>query len=128
MHFGAKARELQTESAMAREIAEIPAAAERLLSRHNIFRTIAERIEQKKPRIVVFCGRGSSGHVGVYLRYLFESQLGMLTSAAAPSVVTAYRKPLDLGQALFVVVSQSGRSPAVVNATRAARKIGAITL
>ena len=128
MHFGAKVLELQTESAMAREIAEIPAAAERLLSRRNIFRTIAERIEQKKPRIVVFCGRGSSGHVGVYLRYLFESQLGMLTSAAAPSVVTAYRKPLDLGQALFVVVSQSGRSPDVVNATRAARKFGALTL
>ena len=85
--------EPQTASAMAREIAEIPAAAERLLARTDVFAAIVERIEQAKPRIVVFCGRGSSGHVGVYLRYLFEARLGLLVSAAAPSVVTAYQRP-----------------------------------
>jgi glutamine---fructose-6-phosphate transaminase (isomerizing) len=113
---------------MARETAEIPAAAERLLSRPDAFAAIVERIEQVKPRIVVFCGRGSSGHVGVYLRYLFEVRLGLLASAAAPSVVTAYRRPLELRDALFVVVSQSGRSPDLVNATQVARKFGALTL
>ena len=76
---------------MARETAEIPAATERLLARTDVFASIVERIEQAKPRIVVLCGRGSSGHVGVYLRYLFEARLGLLVSAAAPSVVTAYR-------------------------------------
>jgi len=72
---------------MARETAEIPGAAGRLLARTDLFAAIAERIAPVKPRIVVFCGRGSSGHVGVYLRYLFEARLGMLASAAAPSVV-----------------------------------------
>jgi glucosamine--fructose-6-phosphate aminotransferase (isomerizing) len=120
--------ELHTASAMARETAEIPAAAERLLARTDVFAAIAERIEQAKPRIVVFCGRGSSGHVGVYLRYLFETRLGLLASAAAPSVVTAYRRPPQLHGALFVVVSQSGRSPDLVNATQVARKFGALTL
>ena len=115
-------------SAMARETAEIPAAAERLLARTNMFATIVERIERAKPRIVVFCGRGSSGHVGVYLRYLFETRLGLLSSMAAPSVVTAYQRPLDLRDALFVVVSQSGRSPDLINATEGARKFGALTL
>jgi len=113
---------------MARETAEIPAAAERLLGRADAFGAIVERIERGKPRIVVFCGRGSSGHVGVYLRYLFETRLGLLASAAAPSVVTAYRRPLDLRDALFVVVSQSGRSPDLINATEVARKFGALTL
>src|SRR6185369_6937735 len=80
------------------------------------------------PRVVVFCGRGSSGHVGVYLRYLFEARLGFLASAAAPSVVTAYRRPPDMRDALFVVVSQSGRSPDIVTATQVARKSGALTL
>jgi len=115
-------------SAMARETAEIPAAAERLLARNDVFATIAERIKQAKPRIVVFCGRGSSGHVGVYLRYLFEARLGLLASAAAPSVVTAYQRPPELRDALFVVVSQSGRSPDLINATQVARKFGALTL
>ena len=113
---------------MARETAEIPAAALRLLARTDVFAAIAKRIEQSKPRIVVFCGRGSSGHVGVYLRYLFEARLGLLASAAAPSVVTAYQRPPDMRDALFVVVSQSGRSPDIVMATHVARRSGALTL
>src|SRR5215475_8380107 len=117
-----------TESAMARETAEIAGAAERLLARNDMFAAIAQRIERAKPRIVVFCGRGSSGHVGVYLRYLFEVRLGLLASASAPSVVTAYQRPPEFRDALFVVVSQSGRSPDLVNATQVARKLGALTL
>lgn len=110
------------------ETAEIPAAAERLLARTDAVKAIVARVEQTRPRIVVFCGRGSSGHVGVYLRYLFEARLGLLASAAAPSVVTAYRRPPEMRDALFVVVSQSGRSPDLVNATQVARKHGALTL
>src|SRR5262249_34923152 len=120
--------ELQPASAMARETAEIPATAERLLARTDMFAAIAERIERTRPRIVVFCGRGSSGHVGVYLRYLFEARLGLLASAAAPSVVTAYQRPREFNDSLFVVVSQSGRSPDLITATQVARKFGALTL
>ena len=113
---------------MAREIAEIPAAAERLLERTDLFAALVERIERARPRVVVFCGRGSSGHAGVYLRYLFEARLGLLASTAAPSVVTAYQRPLDMRDALWIVVSQSGRSPDLVTATQEARKSGALTL
>src|SRR6478736_5839147 len=115
-------------SAMAREIAEIPAAAGRLLERTDLFAALVERIERARPRVVVFCGRGSSGHAGVYLRYLFEARLGLLASTAAPSVVTAYQRPPDMRDALFVVVSQSGRSPDLIEATQVARKFGALTL
>src|SRR5690349_22589553 len=124
----ARMAEPPTASAMARETAEIPAVAGRLLARTELFAAIAERIERTKPRIVVFCGRGSSGHVGVYLRYLFEARLGLLASASAPSVVTAYQRPPDMRDALFVVISQSGRSPDIVTATEVARKSGALTL
>ena len=120
--------EPQTASAMARETAEIPALAGRLLARTDLFAAIAGRINEARPRIVVFCGRGSSGHVGVYLRYLFEARLGLLGSAAAPSVVTAYQRPPDMRDALFVVVSQSGRSPDIIKATEVARASGALTL
>jgi glutamine---fructose-6-phosphate transaminase (isomerizing) len=120
--------ESQAASAMARETAEIPAVAERLLARTDLFAAIAERIEQTRPRLVVFCGRGSSGHTGVYLRYLFEARLGLLGSAAAPSVVTAYHRPPDMREALFIVISQSGRSPDIVKATQVARQSGALTL
>src|SRR5690348_13344469 len=101
-------------TAMEREIAEIPSAAASLLARNDALTTIVEQIKAAEPRVVVFCGRGSSGHVGVYLRYLFETRLGLLVSNAAPSVVTAYARPPDMRGALFVVVSQSGRSPDLV--------------
>jgi glutamine---fructose-6-phosphate transaminase (isomerizing) len=120
--------ELPADSAMAREIAEIPATAERLLACTDLFASIISRIEQAEPRIVVFCGRGSSGHVGVYLRYLFETRLGWLTSAAAPSVMTAYQRKPDFRHALFIVISQSGRSPDLIASTEIAREAGALTL
>jgi glucosamine--fructose-6-phosphate aminotransferase (isomerizing) len=115
-------------TAMAQEIAEIPTATGRLLARRDVVATIAHRIRRAGPRIVIVCGRGSSGHVGVYLRYLFEARVGLLVSAAAPSIVTAYRRPPDMRHALFVLISQSGRSPDLVAATDVARRLGALTL
>jgi glucosamine--fructose-6-phosphate aminotransferase (isomerizing) len=113
---------------MAREIAEIPAATKSLLAQFDEIAAIAERIRLSKRQFVVICGRGSSGHVGVYLRYLFETRLGLLVSAAAPSVVTAYRRPSDMRHVIFIVISQSGRSPDLVTATRLAREFGALTI
>lgn len=113
---------------MAREIAEIPERAAALLANDGATRAAAARIAQLDPRFVVLCGRGSSGHVTVYMRYLFEARLGVLVSTAAPSVVTAYRRRPDMRDTLFVVVSQSGRSPDLVMATQVARVSGALTL
>jgi glucosamine--fructose-6-phosphate aminotransferase (isomerizing) len=117
-----------TATSMAREIAETPARAAQLLARQGDVAAIAERIRQAAPRIVIVCGRGSSGHVGVYFRYLIEARTGVIVSAAAPSVFTAYRRRPDMRNALFVVVSQSGRSPDLVMATEYARESGALTL
>jgi glucosamine--fructose-6-phosphate aminotransferase (isomerizing) len=116
------------QTSMAREIAEIPTLATQLLARQGDVAAIAGRIRQAAPRIVIVCGRGSSGHVGVYFRYLIEARLGVIVSAAAPSVFTAYRRRPDMRNALFVVVSQSGRSPDLVMATEYARESGALTL
>ncbi|HEX4080256.1 MAG TPA: SIS domain-containing protein [Rhizomicrobium sp.] len=115
-------------SAMAREIAEIPAAAARQIARTDGIRIAVQRIRAFAPRVMVYCGRGSSGQVGVFLRYLFEVRLGMLVSAAAPSIVTAYHARPDMRGALFIVISQSGRSPDLVTATARARELGALTL
>ena len=112
---------------MEREIAEIPAAADAVLAAGEAAR-IGATLRDKRFPFVVVCGRGSSGHAGVHLRYLVETRLGLPVSAAAPSVVTGYDRPPRIAGALFVVVSQSGRSPDLVAATRAARAGGALTL
>jgi glucosamine--fructose-6-phosphate aminotransferase (isomerizing) len=113
---------------MRAEIAECPAAAERLLHERAMLDRIAERLRRQDFSFVVICGRGSSGHAGVYLRYLIESHLGLVVSASAPSIITSYRKAPRMRDALFIVISQSGRSPDLVAATRAAREGGAVTL
>jgi glucosamine--fructose-6-phosphate aminotransferase (isomerizing) len=113
---------------MAREIAETPTLAAQLVARQGDISAIADRIRQAAPRVVIVCGRGSSGHVGVYFRYLIEARTGVIVSAAAPSIFTAYRRRPDMRNALFVVVSQSGRSPDLVMATEYAHESGALTL
>ncbi|ACA15058.1 Glutamine--fructose-6-phosphate transaminase (isomerizing) [Methylobacterium sp. 4-46] len=113
---------------MAREIAEIPAVAAPLCAGDSEAARIGRGLARRRFPFAVICGRGSSSHAGIHLRYLIETRLGLAVSAAAPSVVTGYGRPPQVEGALFVVISQSGRSPDLVAATRAAREGGALTL
>lgn len=77
------------------------------------------------PRAVVTCARGSSDHAATFAKYLIETRLGVLTSSAAPSVTSVYGIKQDLQGCLFLAISQSGRSPDLIAATRAAKAAGA---
>jgi glutamine---fructose-6-phosphate transaminase (isomerizing) len=116
------------QTAMAREIREIPLATERLLAEQDLVASVADRIRHADPRAVVISGRGSSANAGTLLRYLFEARAGLLVSTSAPSVVTTYGQSIDMRNAVFIVVSQSGRSPDLVAGARAARESGALTI
>jgi glucosamine--fructose-6-phosphate aminotransferase (isomerizing) len=115
-------------SAMAREICESPDVVARIVRNRSAVADVAKRLDMGSVPLAVLCGRGSSGHVGVFLRYLIETRLHLPVSASAPSVITAFRKPLTLRNALFIVISQSGQSPDLVAATRSARESGAHTV
>ena len=113
---------------MASEIAESADVVDKIVRNRSATRDIARRIGIGSAPLCVVCGRGSSGHAGVFLRYLVETRLRLPVSASAPSVITAFRTPLKLRNALFIVISQSGRSPDLVAATTAARAAGARTI
>jgi glucosamine--fructose-6-phosphate aminotransferase (isomerizing) len=115
-------------SLMAREIAESPEAVSRLLDSASEIQTIATAIREFDPRFVVVCARGSSGQAGVHLRYLMETRLGLVTAGCAPSIISAYGATLKMQGALFIVISQSGRSPDLVVSAQAAKAAGAMTL
>jgi glucosamine--fructose-6-phosphate aminotransferase (isomerizing) len=66
----------RAQTAMAREIREIPLTTERLLAEQDLVATVAYRIRHANPRVVVISGRGSSGNAGTFLRYLFETRVG----------------------------------------------------
>src|SRR5213595_572533 len=113
---------------MASEIGESADVVAKIVRNRPATRDIAQRIGIGSAPLCVVCGRGSSGHAGVFLRYLVETRLRLPVSASAPSVITAFRTPLMLRNALFIVISQSGRSPDLVAATRSARTTGARTI
>src|SRR5947209_7995311 len=115
-------------SAMGREICESADVVARIVRNRHAVAEIAARLDIGAAPLVVLCGRGSSGHAGVFLRYLIETRLHLPVSASAPSVITAFRRPLTLRNALFIVISQSGRSPDLVAATQSARASGARTV
>ena len=81
-----------------------------------------------EPRAVVTCARGSSDHAATFAKYLVETRTGVLTASAAPSVTSLYGARQDLRECLFLVVSQSGRSPDLLATTEAARTAGALVV
>ncbi len=87
---------------------------------------IAEKIREFNPHSVMFVGRGSSDHAGTFSKYLIEIEMGIPTFGAAPSVATIYNQSLKLKGTLVIVISQSGRSPDILEQTRQAKKAGAL--
>lgn len=116
-------------SRMAREVAEIPRAAARLLEDgREAIAKVAAALDMGRVSHAVVSGRGSSGHAGTHLRYLIETRLGLSAAPAAPSVVTRYGASPRLGEALYILISQSGRSPDLVAAAEQATAAGAQTI
>jgi glutamine---fructose-6-phosphate transaminase (isomerizing) len=115
--------------AMAREAAQAASAARHQIARCAAgFAELGARLRRRPPRFVVTCARGSSDHAASYGKYLIETELGCAVASVGPSVASIYRRPLALADALFVTVSQSGRSPDLLQLTEAARASGAFVV
>ena len=111
---------------MFREASEAPAVVARQLeANREAVAALGERLRAMPPRALVTCARGSSDHSATFAKYLVETRLGVLTASAAPSVASIYGARQRLDGCLFLVISQSGRSPDLVAAMRAARECGA---
>ncbi len=89
---------------------------------------IARGLNTTPPKAIVTCARGSSDHAATYAKYLFETEVGILTSSAAPSINSVYGKSLNLDGTLFIAISQSGASPDLVQTASAAKAAGATVL
>jgi glutamine---fructose-6-phosphate transaminase (isomerizing) len=113
---------------MRREIGEIPATVARILDGAGEIGSVAAAIREFEPRWVTIAARGTSDHAAVYAQYVIESQLGIPTGLAKPSITTLYEATLDWRGGLLLAISQSGRSPDIVSVTEAARRGGALTL
>ncbi len=114
---------------MRQEIDEIPVAVDRLLSEGGAAIAAAARaIRALDPRFAITVARGSSDHVCTYLKYAAEILLGLPVASVGPSIASIYGAPLRLEKSLCLGVSQSGRSPDIVEMARAAGRDGALSV
>ena len=119
----------QTVTRMRREIEEIPEAVARLFDGGaDETRAVAAEIARRDPRFLVSVARGSSDHACTYLKYASELLFGLPMASVGPSVASIYGVPLRADGALCIAVSQSGKSPDIVDLARAARDSGAYTV
>jgi glucosamine--fructose-6-phosphate aminotransferase (isomerizing) len=115
------------------EIADQPAVAARLIDQGSpaidaIATRLAGRIASGEIRYVLIAARGTSDHAAIYAQYLFGQRLRLPVALAAPSLISLYRTELQLGGALVIGISQSGRSPDIVETVAAGRRQGAPTI
>jgi glucosamine--fructose-6-phosphate aminotransferase (isomerizing) len=117
------------DSLLRREFAEQPDAVARLLSREaGRVQRLAAPLRRAGFRFVLIAARGTSDNAARYAQYLFGAAGGLPVALAAPSLTTVYGRPPDPRGGLVLGISQSGRSPDIVETLAAARRAGAPTL
>ena len=116
----------ETQTLMFREAAETADVIERqYAANHDTLMALAAELRARPPAFIVTCARGSSDHAATYAKYLFETQLGLVTASLSPSVGSVYEVKQKLDNALFIAISQSGKSPDLLRNAEAARAAGA---
>lgn len=77
---------------------------------------------------IILIARGSSDNAATYGRYLLEWALGRPVVLAAPSLLTRYGRVPEVGRWLIVAISQSGRTPEIIDTLRTLRAAGSRTI
>lgn len=116
-------------SVLRAEIGEQPDVLARLLVREGAnVKRIARSLARRDLRFVLVAARGTSDNAARYAQYALGLTCRLPVALAGPSLVTLYGTPPRLKGALVVGISQSGRSPDVVETVASARREGSPTL
>jgi glutamine---fructose-6-phosphate transaminase (isomerizing) len=106
---------------METEAREAPLVAARLVDQATeSLVQLGARLRLLSPHYAIAAGRGSSDAAALLAKYVFEARLGLPTVSAAPSIQSVYGQQLNLEKALVLAISQSGRSPDLVDYCRVA--------
>jgi glucosamine--fructose-6-phosphate aminotransferase (isomerizing) len=119
----------RTPSRMLREAREAPAVVAKMLAENaDLAKNLGALLRRKVPPFAVTCARGSSDNAATFAKYLLEIRLGLVTASVGPSIRSVYAAAPNVANALFLAISQSGRSPDLQRLAEAARAGGAITI
>jgi glucosamine--fructose-6-phosphate aminotransferase (isomerizing) len=111
---------------MAAEMAEQPAVLAALADRFDDIAGQVAALVSGPVAGVAFLARGSSDNAALLGRYAVELSSGLPTCLVAPSVMTAYdRTPQGFAGWVVVALSQSGRTPEIVDLANRFSAVGA---
>jgi glutamine---fructose-6-phosphate transaminase (isomerizing) len=110
---------------MSAEMAEQPEVLARLVARRDDTLAAVRGVVPPELRGVVLVARGSSDNAALHARYLMEMTTGCPVALAAPSLWTRYGTGTSLRGWLAVAVSQSGRTPEIIETVDRMRQAGA---
>jgi len=113
---------------MAAEMAEQPAVLRAVLEQRRAVSDLLGPLRAADLDGVVVLARGSSDHAAIYGRYVLELATGRPVALAAPSLHTRYGAHTDYRGYLAVAISQSGRTPEIVDVLGAMGRAGARTV
>ncbi len=117
------------QSKMYHEIQEIPEALQRLFDRSEkeITNTACE-LRSLDPKLVTTIARGSSDHAATYLKYAIELLANIPVASIGPSIASVYGASLKLAGTACISISQSGKSPDIIQMVESATSSGALTI
>jgi glucosamine--fructose-6-phosphate aminotransferase (isomerizing) len=110
------------------EIREQPAALRRLLEHRAEFAAVADAATRRGPGVVRMVGHGSSDNAASFGVYAFGLLPGLTATRDSISLLVYYGAKLDLSRSTVVALSQSGRTPDVLEYVERARRGGAFTI
>lgn len=110
------------------EIREQPAALRRLLEHRETFAEVGRALRERAPDVVRLVGHGSSDNAASYGVYAFGLLPGWTAMRDSISLSVYYDAQLDLSRSAVLGLSQSGRTPDVVDYVSRARARGALTV
>jgi glucosamine--fructose-6-phosphate aminotransferase (isomerizing) len=115
-------------SSLLSEIREQPAALRRLLEHADEYAAVAALARQRGPSLVRLVAHGSSDNAASYGVYAFGLLARWSAMRDSISLSVYYGAELDLHGSCVVALSQSGRTPDVLEYVERARKRGAFTI
>ncbi|MCU9850074.1 SIS domain-containing protein [Defluviimonas sp. WL0024] len=119
---------MPSQTHMRREILEIPAAVETLLTEGQPgMKSAAAALADRDPAFMISVARGSSDHAATYFKYASELVAGVPVASVGPSIASIYERRLKLGGSACIAISQSGKSPDIVSMADMAGREGALS-
>nr|WP_315848715.1 SIS domain-containing protein [uncultured Rhodoferax sp.] len=102
--------------------------AQQLAADDDRYAALGAALRALPPQGAVTIARGSSDHAAAYFAYLVMSRTGQLVTSLPMSLLTLYKAPLAKQRLLAVSISQSGRSPDLIEPMQLFEAAGATTV